>query len=367
MGNSLYLGDKFLGGTIIDDMTAKKDRTWSSEKIFNTINATKVLPFENGYLNAVGEITQEEAAVQPITNTVSSNFIDIPNNFSKVTAYVTATINADATTIDSNTSNSTWLAVCFYDEQKQFIARITPIYGNAISPYKDGNKSLTFCGEDIPANAKYLRLSWRNWQDGDCRYLFNDTIGMLARLIDYTYTTDNTFANVFTYDGMEFGYLGGTNNISKPTSGNEYTNKKAYTSKELKVTGTSILVDYDYYIQEVMNSSDWTSDPAPDPSTWGCWLALDKNKQPLNSRPQIDNTVFGGKKQSQLTAMMDENGHIKRSFSLQLPAGTKYVRFSWRTYGINPTDAKGSAQANAVYGLDMQVKSSQIVLLSDIE
>ena len=363
MGSSLYLGDKHLGGTIIDDVSTNKNRTWSSEKIFDAINGEKAIGSEEGYLNSAGDFLQEPAAIKDIVNTVSTDYITIPTTAKKLTAYAMATIDGDATSLDKNTSNSMWLAVAFYDASKRFIIRMTPNQGSEISPYKYNDKSLVVSAEDIPTNAKYIRLSWRNWKDGECRFCFNEMVTVLAKWIDYTYKTDSTFANVFSYNGMEFGYLGGTNLVNKPGSDVEYTNRKAYTTKEFAVTGSYVNVNYTYYIQEVLNTNEWNTDP--DKSTWAVWIALDKDKKPLNTRPYLA-SIFEGKKQSTLESMMDANGLFNGQISLTLPTGTKFVRFSWRTYGINPVDAKGTEKANAVYGLDMKVYSSQIALLSDI-
>ena len=363
MGSSLYLGDKFLGGTIIDDSSTNENRTWSSEKIFDAINGEKAIGSEEGYLNSAGDFLQEPVAIKDIVNTVSTDYITIPTSAKKLTAYAMATIDGDATSLDKNTSNSMWLAVAFYDASKQFIIRTTPNYGSEISPYKYNDKSLVVFAGDIPANAKYIRFSWRNWVDGECRFCFNEMLTVLANWIDYTYKTDSTFANVFSYDGMQYGYLSGDNVVNKPTSGVEYTSRKAYTTEYFAVTGSYINVEYKYYAKEVIDTNEWKTDS--EQSTWAVWIPLDKDKKPIAGRPYIA-SIFEGKKQNTLESIMDENGLINGQISLTLPPGTKYVRFSWRTYGINPVDAKGTEKANSVYGLDMKVYSSQIALLSDI-
>lgn len=367
MGNSLYLGDKYLGGTVIDDSSIDKHRVWSSEKVFGETNGTRAVKYIDGYISASGSVLQEEPEVQALVHTGTTDYIPISDNIKKLAAYTMATIDSDVHSISASTSNSAWLAISFYDASKTFIKRFTPVTGSAESPYKYGNKSIVFNGYEINENAKYVRFSWRTWTDGECVYTFSDESSTLSRMIDYTYRTDLSMSNVFNYTNMRFGYLSAQNVINVPTSGVEYTSRKAYTTVEFPVTGASAQVDYTYYADEVINTAEWAADDAPSGATWGVWIALDKNKQPLNTRPVIDDVVFAGKSAEQLTALMDSSGKIRRNVILDLPEGTRYIRFSWRTYGINPTDAKGTAEANACYGLNIKAKTSQLVMLSDVD
>lgn len=366
MGNSLYLGDKYLGGTVIDDNSTDKHRVWSSEKVFGETNGIRATKHIDGYITADGVIRQEEPEVQALVHTGTTDYIPIPNSIKKLAAYTMATIDADVHSISASTSNSAWIAISFYDASKAFIERFTPVTGSAESPYKYGNKSIVFNGYEINENAKYVRFSWRAWTNGECVYVFSDESSVLSRMVDYSYRTDLSMSNVFNYTTMTFGYLSTYNTINVPTSGVEYTSRKAYTTAEFPVTGRYAQVAYTYYADEVINTTEWAADSSPSGATWGVWLALDKNKNILNDRPSIDN-VFAGKSAEQLTKLMDSSGKIRRSFVLNLPEGTKYIRFSWRTYGINPTDAEGTTEANACYGLDMQVKTSQLVTISDVE
>ena len=366
MGNSLYLGDKYLGGTVIDDNSMDKHRVWSSEKVFGETNGIRATKYIDGYISASGIVLQEEPEVQAFVHTGTTDYIHIPNNIKKLAAYTMATIDTDVHSIQASTSNSAWLAISFYDSSKAFIERFTPVTGSAESPYKYGNKSIIFNGYEINENAKYVRFSWRAWTDGECVYTFSDESSVLSKMIDYSYHSDLSMSNVFNYTNMRFGYLSAQNGVNVPTDGVEYTSRKAYTTVEFPVTGRYAQVEYTYYADEVINTTEWAADTSPSGATWGVWLALDKNKNTLNARPSIDD-VFAGKSTEQLTELMDSSGKITRNFTLDLPEGTKYIRFSWRTYGINPTDAEGTTEANACYGLDIKVKTSQLVMLSDVE